>query len=98
MEDEDLIKEVMRRDRLSIARVSPEVKAEFVKYAKEQYCDDYGACFQMLWTYFKHDQKDMMILERLIDLKYRVDRLEASIQPDRKMVKMLDGKTEVNKK
>ena len=52
----------------------------------------------MLWTYFKHDQKDMMILERLIDLKYRVDRLEASIQPDRKMVKMLDGKTEVNKK
>ena len=34
MEDEDLIKEVMRRDRLSIARVSPEVKAEFVKYAK----------------------------------------------------------------
>jgi hypothetical protein len=34
----------------------------------------------------------------LIDLKYRVDRLEASIQPDRKMVKMLDGKTEVNKR
>lgn len=95
--DAEFIKEVMRKDRLSIARISPEVKQEFVQYAKEQYCDDYGAAFQAIWNYFKHDQKDMMVLDRLIDLRYRVDKLEANQPSTKKTIKMLDGKSEVKK-
>jgi len=49
-------KEVVLREkekRLSISRLPPRVKEEFVSYADEEFCSDYGACLHSVWDSFK---------------------------------------------
>jgi len=79
-----------------LKHISVQLINEFIDYANSEFEGSRGAAFQAIWSYFKHDQKDMLILERLIDLKYRVDKLESN-QSDKKTVKMLDGRTEVKR-
>ena len=49
-------KEVVLREkekRLSISRLPPRVKEEFVNYADDEFCSDYGACLHSVWDSFK---------------------------------------------
>ena len=49
-------KEIVLREkekRLSISRLPPRVKEEFVSYADEEFCSDYGACLHSVWDSFK---------------------------------------------
>jgi len=39
--------------KLFISRISKNVKEEFIKFAKEEFCEDYGMCFKYLWDNFK---------------------------------------------
>jgi len=49
-------KEIVLREkekRLSISRLPPRVKEEFVNYADDEFCSDYGACLHSVWDSFK---------------------------------------------
>lgn len=49
--DKVVLKEKERR--LSISRLPKRVKEEFVEYANEEFCSDYGACLHSVWDSFK---------------------------------------------
>lgn len=86
-----VLKEKERR--LNISRVPPRVKKEFIEYADEEFCSDYGACLHSVWdsfklwkTYFENlDMKMDIIIDKLNSVEEKPDKEEG--------IKMLSGKS-----
>ena len=87
-------KEIVLREkekRLSISRLPPRVKEEFVNYADDEFCSDYGACLHSVWDSFKLwkmyfeniDMKLDMIINKF-DNPYT--------KPDKENITLLSGK------
>ena len=73
MNDFDEIVFREKETRLNINRVPPRVKNEFIEFADEEFCSDYGACLHSVWdsfklwkVYFEHlDMKMNIIIDKL---------------------------------
>jgi len=81
--DEIVLKEKERR--LSISRVPPRVKKEFVEFADAEFCSDYGACLHSVWDSFKIwkmyfenlDMKLDLIIDKLNNVENKPDNKES---------------------
>lgn len=90
--DIDRIKKIVLQKKLVIGRVPDDTKDEFVEFAKEAYCDDYGMAFKAIWEYFKLDMKYMDLLERINRLE-QINSSNVKIEmSDNVEIKTLDGK------
>lgn len=49
--DEIVFKE--KEKRISISRIPPRIKKEFVEFSDAEFCSDYGACLHYVWDNFK---------------------------------------------
>lgn len=92
------------RDTLHIARIPPKTKEEFVEWATEEFCGDFGMALKFLWDGMP--KADILsVVEGLQNHEERIVQLEAqqtiepeSIGQDKKELKMLNGnKIEVPK-
>lgn len=82
---------------LVISRIPKTTRSEFVKFAEENYADDYGMLLVELWNRYK---EYMNIIQGIdIKLNYISDRIdslqkeEKEEEPAETEIKMLDGKT-----
>ena len=90
MEKEEFDKIVLREKerRLSISRIPKKTKEEFIDFANEEFCEDYGMAFRDIWEDAKlfRKIKDMLLKDKL-KLKLEIlNRIE-------KGGKNSDGKT-----
>jgi len=69
MDDKEFVKEVMRKDRLSIARVPTRTKELFAQYAKDYYCDDYGLCLKSILE----DALEYRVIKRILSDKISIE-------------------------
>lgn len=84
------IKNIISQNKLVIGRVPRDSKIEFVKFANEFYCDDYGMAFKAIWEYYKGDVKYSDLLDRIILIE---DFLSADVDiDDSKKITTLSGK------
>ena len=77
-----------KEKRLSISRLPKNVKEEFVAFAEEEFCEDYGMCFKYVWDQFKlwkvfFENMDMK-LDNILGI--------LSQQNTEKQIQMLSGK------
>ena len=79
----DKLKSMITQKKLVIGRVPDATKNEFVEFAKNQYCDDYGMAFKAIWEYFKCDIKFADMLSRITALESFADDIinEAETKP-----------------
>jgi hypothetical protein len=54
--DEDFRQTMREHPSLSMARVPRQVKDEFIEFARDFFCDDYGMAFAHVWDLMKHYQ------------------------------------------
>ncbi len=47
------IQERLQAHGIVMSRVPKTTREEFVKYAEEEFCDDYGMCLKYVWDNFK---------------------------------------------
>jgi len=89
--DEIVLKE--KENRLSISRVPKITKEEFVNFAKEEFCDDFGMTLKYVWDGFKmwklfYENIDMKIDKALFILE---NSNESEVKVKREKLKMLSG-------
>ena len=86
--DDIILREKDRK--LFIARMPKNVKEEFIKFAEQEFCDDYGLCFKHIWDSYK------MWKFLFENLDYKLDQIIGLIQnkenPETKGVKSLSGR------
>ncbi len=61
---------------LSISRLPKKTKEEFIKFAREEFADDYGMCFHAIFEKFK----ETINIQETFDIKlnYIISMLESS--------------------
>jgi len=80
--------------KLFISRVPKEVKKEFIDFANEEFCEDYGMAFKNIWDSFKiykifFENVDYK-LDHIIGL---ISNSEQKPEENVKKIKFLDGRT-----
>ena len=90
--------EVVLKDketRLTMSRVPKKIKEEFIEYANEEFCSDFGACFHSIWDNFKLWK---MLFENLdMKLDVIIDKLNSNTKPDDDKIVLLSGKKIIKK-
>ena len=87
--DEIVLKEKERK--LFISRIPKQTKEEFVSFANEEFCDDFGMTFKYVWDQFKlwkvffenMDYKLNHILELIT---------QGEKKPEKETIQMLSGR------
>ena len=87
--DEIVLKEKERK--LFISRIPKQTKEEFVSFANEEFCDDFGMTFKYVWDQFKlwkvffenMDYKLNHILELIT---------QGEKKPEKETIRMLSGR------
>jgi 3-oxoacyl-ACP reductase-like protein len=80
-----------------ISRIPKKTKEELIKFAQEEFADDYGACISAVWNKFKEminyqdnfDIKLNYIIQLLENSKPEIEKKEE--KPDNE-IKMLSGR------
>ena len=87
-------KEVVLREkekRLSISRLPPRVKEEFVNYADDEFCSDYGACLHSVWDSFKLWKMYFENIDMKLDMI--LNKFDTDTKPDNnENISLLSGK------
>lgn len=88
------------RKSLHIARIPDNTKETFIALAEEQFCGDYGMTLKWLIDDML-SQDTKLVIEKLEEIEARLQVLESKkpveeAKPE-SVVKMLDGKTKLNK-
>ncbi len=81
------IKDKVNTRGLVINRVPKNTHEEFLKFAEEEFCDDFGMCLKHVWDNFKMwqiffqnmDMKLDVILERMSQMENKEESSEKSI-------------------
>ena len=92
--DEIVLKEKERR--LSISRIPIQTKEEFVQFADEDFCSDYGLCFKSVWDNFKLWQMFFQNMDMKLDnILGRISQIEQKEQSsdESPSIKMVSGRT-----
>lgn len=76
--------------RLWISRVPKGTKSEFVKFAEDQFEDDFGMALKHIWDSYKERSEVELIAETVIGLDERVKKLEGVDVSDE--IRLLSGK------
>lgn len=89
---EIVLKEKERK--ISISRLPKQTKEEFVQFASDEFCDDFGMCFKHVWDSFKlwkifFENMDMK-LDKILDEINNFRKAEES--SEKKQIKLLSGK------
>ena len=83
-----------KETRLSISRIPKQVKEEFVEFADEEFCSDYGLCFKSVWDNFKlwkiFFQNIDMKLDSILGRLSQIEQNEES-SDEKQSIKMLSG-------
>jgi len=92
MEEINKIKQRLSEVSLTMSRVPPNVKREFMDLANAEFCGDYGLCFKNVWDNFKlwkmlFENMDMK-LDIIID-KLNIPNEKSS---DKKVIKTFTGR------
>lgn len=80
------------KESLHITRIPKKTRDEFIAWANEEYCGDFGFALKALWD--DTPKADTRILMDMIkNLEERVSELELSTEqkPESKVIKMCDG-------
>lgn len=91
-----LLKKIQENKKsLNIARLPDKTKEEFLAFAKEEFCDDYGMCFKSVWDNFKMWQIFFQNMDMKLDnILERISQLEQTEKkPETDKIKMVDGRT-----
>ncbi len=97
MVSKDEIKDIVLKEKersLFISRVPKKTKDEFVNFANEEFCEDYGMCLKSIWDNFKL----WKVFFENIDMKldYLINSLnkdtEKKEEPEENKIKLLSGK------
>jgi len=81
-----------KEKRLSISRLPKRVKEEFIEYANEEFCSDYGACLHSVWDNFKLWKMYFENIDMKLDII--INKFEKpNVKPDDKEeITLLSGK------
>ena len=92
-EFEDLNKRI-RKSGLVMSSVPKKTRDEFVKFAEEEFADNYGACLAWCLQQAKEYQKLKSILFENINLKldYIISLLSANTKEENAQIKTISGK------
>jgi hypothetical protein len=97
MEQEQIktFKEDVKKNWLVMSRVPPRVKDEFIKYANDEFCGDYGMVLKQVWEQFKEYQfmKSQLFGNAEVKLNHIISLLENQSEPKSKEIKLLSGKS-----
>ena len=99
------VKEFIEKNKvgLSISRVPPETKKEFIEWCKKELCGDYGMGLRELWNFYKGilpsgnelaelaNAKAEEALSQITELRVMVEKP----QKEKKVRRMCDGKEKV---
>ncbi len=87
--DEVLLKE--RERKLFINRIPKNIKEEFIKFAEEEFCGDYGLCLKYVWDNFKIWKIFFENIDLKLDVIIEMIQNKQETEP-KNMVKTLSGK------
>jgi len=96
MDREDMNNIILRENekKLFMSSVPRNCRDEFVKFAEEEFGDNYGSCFKYVWENFKLWQQVMYNID--LKLNYIIDQLSKSEdtkpEPEGKFIKTLSGR------
>jgi len=88
----DIVREIVRQDRLSISRVPVQTKKDFIELAKEEFCDDYGQALKYLMDQARINIKYEDLLSRVVIIEAIMYEERMPETPAKKSIKLLDGR------
>lgn len=95
MEAREKIKALIPQDRLVINRIPIDTKREFIEYAKENFCDDYGQCLKAIWDYYKLDVKYTDLLDRVRAIEDALTEAILAVDPVGETAQKIDTSNSV---
>jgi len=79
-------------------RVPEITRKEFLEFAEEEFCDDFGMAFNFVWSNFKMWKIFFQNMDMKLDsVLEKISQLENKEESSEKSVKMLSGRS-INKK
>lgn len=73
-------KKIRTNDGLYFGRIPKRTREEFSKFAKEEFCGDYGMALKCLWDDMNNSQELNVLLLRLEQLEQRIQVLENPVK------------------
>lgn len=93
------------REMLHIKRIPLNTKREFMRFAEEEFCDDWGMALKWLWDFYKGSipNNNEQINQKLRELEDKVNALyeviiTAEQKPEKPQKKKMLGGNEINLK
>ena len=74
---------------LVMSNVPKKTRDEFIKFAEEEFADNYASCFKYIWENFKFMNSHLNAIDAKLD---NITNLVRNPENSKKVIKTMDGK------